>query len=331
MRNLQPAPQNRSARDQAVDWWIKIRDEATDRETLELFKLWLDQDPRHREAFAETEQIFKAFVQEAAQVEPKVPIPSSRIKERHRRVPSILGKAGLAAAACWMLVLHTWLPSSYSVFGRLSSDYHTEIGENRNVTLADGSQLLLDSNSAIRIDYSEHSRHVELLYGQARFSVARDASRPFDVGAGQATIRALGTVFDVYFANGRTHVVVEQHAVSVMTGNPIIDGPQVKIEEGQQLVYSDGMPFDLPEQVDLEQARAWQQHKMVVTNRPLAEVFAELERYRSGRVFAADPDLGHLRISGTFSLDDPQQTMHKICLALNLQTVDLGPWVIVRR
>lgn len=330
MKNLQPSIENQSARDQAVDWWIKIRDEAADRETLELFKLWLDQDQRHREAFAETEQIFKAFVQEAAQVEAIAPSPASRIKARRRRVPSILGKAGLAAAACWLLVIHTWLPSSYSILGRLSSDYHTEIGESRNVTLADGSQLLLDSNSAIRIDYSEHSRHVELLYGQARFSVARDTSRPFDVGAGQATIRALGTVFDVYFANGRTHVMVEQHAVSVMTGNPIIDGPQVKVEEGQQLAYSDGMPFDLPEQIDLEQARAWQQHKMIVTNRPLAEVFAELGRYRSGRILVADPDLGQLRISGAFALDDPQQTMRKICMALNLQAVDLGPWVIVR-
>ncbi|MDD2759796.1 MAG: FecR family protein [Methylomonas sp.] len=331
MKNLQTPVEKQSARDQAVDWWIKIRDEAADRDTLELFNLWMDQSPEHREAFAETEQIFKAFVQEAAQSAPIAPGRTARSNDRRRRISSIWSKAGLAAAACWLLVIHAWLPSSYSIIGRISSDYHTEIGENRKVVLADGSELLLDSNSAIRVDYSEHSRRVELLYGQARFNVARDAVRSFDVAAGQATIRALGTVFDVYFANGHARVVVEQHAVNVMADPASVDGLQVKVEEGQQLTYGDGMPFDLPEQVDLEQARAWQQQKMVVTNRSLADVLAELGRYRSGRIFVADPGVGQLRISGAFSLADPQQTMHKICMALNLQTVDLGPWVIVRR
>lgn len=331
MKNLQPSTDNQSTRDQAVDWWIKLRDEAVDRETLELFSRWLDQDPKHREAFAETEQIFKAFVQEAAQLVPTKKQNPDKNYVRRRRGPSIWGRAALVAAACWLLAIMLWLPSSSSMFDRLVSDYHTDAGESRLVTLSDGSEMLLDSSSALRVHYSEHRRHIELLYGQARFSVKPDNQRPFEVSTDQLTVRALGTVFDVYFVDDRARVVVEQHAVNVASRDSQYSGTQVKVEEGQQLRHISGMPLASPEPADLIQAGAWQQHKMVVTNRPLAEVFAELGRYRSGRIFVTDPNVRQLRVSGSFSSDEPQQTVHKICAALNLQAVNLGPWVIVRR
>jgi transmembrane sensor len=95
------------------------------------------------------------------------------------------------------------------------STYATGIGERRLITLKDGSTIDLNSRSKVRVSFSDRERDVEFLEGQALFSVARDASRPFIVSVGKTAVRAVGTQFDVYRRSSGTTVTVVEGRVAV--------------------------------------------------------------------------------------------------------------------
>ena len=93
--------------------------------------------------------------------------------------------------------------------------YATEIGERRSITLADGSTVDLNARSRVRIEFSKKERRVDLLDGQALFQVTKDKNRPFIVSSGDATVRAVGTQFDVYRRTNSTTVTVLEGRVAV--------------------------------------------------------------------------------------------------------------------
>ena len=93
--------------------------------------------------------------------------------------------------------------------------YSTDIGERRSITLADGSTVDLNARSKLRIEFSSAERRVELLNGQALFQVAKDKHRPFIVHSGDATVRAVGTQFDVYRKDSGTTITVLEGRVAV--------------------------------------------------------------------------------------------------------------------
>jgi transmembrane sensor len=94
--------------------------------------------------------------------------------------------------------------------------YSTEIGEQRSLTLADGSTVELNSRSRIRVRYTQQARHIDLLEGQALFHVAKSTSRPFIVQSQNAQVRAVGTQFDVYRKRSGTIVTVVEGRVAVV-------------------------------------------------------------------------------------------------------------------
>src|SRR5690606_14686343 len=93
--------------------------------------------------------------------------------------------------------------------------YSTGIGEQRTVKLADGSIVHLNTDSSLRVEYSPATREVHLVEGEALFVVAKEPARPFRVEAGQTTVQALGTQFNVYRRAGGIEVSVIEGAVRV--------------------------------------------------------------------------------------------------------------------
>jgi transmembrane sensor len=244
----------------------------------------------------------------------------------------------LALAAAWLFAVGLVLPKQAHLFDDYLSDYHTHTGEVREIQLTDGSQLLLNTNTAVSVQYQDSIRQITLHHGQARFTVAKDSQRPFEVKSGGLLIRALGTVFEVYRQKaGETLVTVQEHAVAARlqpqnepAGNA--QSAPVTVQEGQQLRYGGNGSLSLPETVDIAQASAWQQHKISLNDRPLGELIAELDRYRVGRIFLADAKLNNLRVVGVFNLADPDTVLKKVCKVLALKETRLGPlWVLLHR
>jgi transmembrane sensor len=322
---------------QAIDWLVRLRSDDMSDGEVRAFANWLAEDAAHAEAFGEAENLFDdmalaARAQSVGWTASPAPVGdggmSAAGRRSRKRYPMWLS-ASLAAAAVWLLAVNLILPGRFHPLAALLSDYRTQTGEMREFTLSDGSRLLLNTESAVSVDFTESSRDIVLHHGQARFTVAGDTRRPFVVQADGLAVRALGTVFDVYQADsGEVTVTVQEHAVAVGLDPAAARQPlsEIEVEQGQKLSYRPGSLLPAPEPVPLDQATAWQRHRLWVNDRPLSELLEELGRYRTGRVFLRGDGLEKLRITGVFTVDDPDKVLDSVCRALGLRQTRVGPW-----
>lgn len=323
--SMNPSPDDPSANDlteQAVAWFVHWRSDEAGADDQRRFAAWLADSPAHAQAYAQVQRLFADMcgaaqapgVRQTPPLSPAVQAPafSRRRLWRRLRLAAWAVCGLLALGGLWRQTLADWW----------LADYRTLVGEWREMALADGSRLLLDTDSAVTLDYTDNWRRVRLLHGRARFQVAKDGLRPFEVAAGGLDVRALGTVFQVSCReDGDVEVAVQEHAVRVSQGPR-----RVEVAEGQGVRYRRPAGLGMPAAVDWKSAAAWQQHRLVFDDRPLAEAVAELDRYHAGRILLLDGELRRQRVTGVFDLDDPGQVLASIGKALGLRVDSLGPW-----
>lgn len=185
------------------------------------------------------------------------------------------------------------------------ADYRTATGEIRRHRLSDGSQLTLNTASAADVDFDPRQRLIRLHYGEIAIATASDPlSRPFLVATAQGSVRALGTEFTLREEGASTLLSVQRHAVEV-TPAARPDGVQ-RVEQGYSLRFTaDGVGPLTPAAPDNAD---WTQGLLSVSDKPLADVVADIARYRRGHL-SCDPSAAHLRLSGTFRLDDTDRLL----------------------
>ncbi|MEO9454663.1 FecR family protein, partial [Chromobacterium phragmitis] len=167
--------------------------------------------------------------------------------------------------------------------------------------LADGSRVWLDADGKAMLAYYADRREARLDRGQAMFSIARDPERPFIVEAGPLRVRVLGTRFAVRNLSGRVEVAVAHGRVEVAEQGG--EGRKWLLTDGQRAVWRDGeLRPDSP--VAPASVGEWRTGRLAFSNRPLAEVLAEFERYGPTGLRLARPALGRLRLSGSFASHD---------------------------
>lgn len=195
----------------------------------------------------------------------------------------------------------------------LMADLRSSTGEIRSVALADGSQLVLDTASAVNIVFDSQQRRVQLLRGRILLTSAKDPQqRPLQVQTAQGVVEALGTRFSVAQQTGRSEVEVFEHAVRI---SPLLGGAQ-RLESGQACGFSD-QRVDMPQPASAAQA-AWSQGQLVVENWRLGDVLDELGRYRPGLLSYA-PALAERRVSGNFSLTDSDAALSALARSFGLR------------
>lgn len=314
---------------QAADWIVRrdggemtMADEAA-------FALWCE-EPTHREALVRLEKVWGLLDEEAepAHAEPLPDLPRLRealppVRAHHARPPVKPRRRALAAGGIAAAVALAFFGAAQDWPMRLRADHMTGIGERRDVVLVDGSHVRLDSGSAIALDYSGSQRRVRLLAGAALFEVAPDRARPFTVEADGGSVTALGTAFLVRDEGARASVTVTEHSVRVVG-----DGRAAVIAEGQRADFGrDVLHGPLPAQGD---ATAWTRGRLVVVDRPLGEVVAEIARYRRGYVAVTGPAAA-IRVSGVYDLDHPLTAIDSIEKSLGLSSIRLSDRVILLR
>jgi transmembrane sensor len=221
----------------------------------------------------------------------------------------------LAASVTVLLAGTVWLHWQRGV-------YSTEVGEQRSITLDDGSAVELNARSRLRVRFNEGQRSVELVAGQALFHVAKDPNRPFVVQSGETRVRAVGTQFDVYRKlNGTVITVVEgrvavavppAQSTSVSRKTPTgtsNDRDEVLLRAGEQLVVGSGAPARIeaerkPHRTNVAVATAWTQKRLVFDGTPLREVVEEFNRYNRRQLVIRDPSLYEFHVSGAFPSTD---------------------------
>jgi len=327
---------------QAIDWLVKLRSDDLDDDELLAFADWLAEAHANSEAFAAAEVLFDQMSLAAT---PAVEIDESvtsemlqnSVQNKKDIFYSIKGRwlawfvPSIAILATWLVVVNFILPQQMHLLDTLNSDFYTVTGELREVKLADGSLLLLNTNSAVSVDYNDINRSITLHHGQVRFTVAKDINRPFEVNINGLIVRALGTIFQIHKnENNLVKVTVQEHAVAVHQMQNAEHS--VNVSQGQQIKYSTGEVLAEAKNIILNQETAWQNQRLIINDQPLGDLIAELERYQNGRIFLSDDQLKDLRVTGVFSLQNPDAILITICKVLNLkQTRVAGWWSILHR
>ena len=233
---------NRQIVDEASEWFVEFRVGDVDSQARVRFDEWVRRSPEHIRAYIEIARTYVempnphgtkpldvealiAYARSGENIvpfdrtgsapphEPRALAQPNREQRSSRATHARATRRSLIAIAASALIVALggaawWQSLRYPL-------YNTDIGERRSITLADGSTVDLNARSKLRVEFSKNERRVELLDGQALFQVAKDHTRPFIVASGEATVRAVGTQFDVNRKSGGTTVTVLEGRVAV--------------------------------------------------------------------------------------------------------------------
>ncbi|CUA94291.1 FecR family protein [Pannonibacter indicus] len=327
----------------AADWLVRLREAPEDEVLQQAFEVWLTQTPAHAAAWARMNRTWDllghagaASAEEplAGSVQPvtREPIihqsvaPSRRpVSGRHAAGPrrwrrSVLAATAGAMAACLVLL------AAPTLLLRLEADHYTAAGEQRAITLEDGTRVTLAAASAIATGFTPQARSVELLSGDAYFDVVKDAARPFTVGTGNVRITVLGTSFDVRATSGMIDISLAEGSVQA----EVSAGGKVQLRTlvpGEMLSIDRATGHLVIRQIAPEDIGSWRQGRLYVVDATVSSVLEDIARYHSAWIRLTDESLGRQRVTGVFDLNDPDRALRALVEPFEGEVVAVSPYV----
>lgn len=299
----------------AAEWFAALSDDADEAQRRQ-WQAWMDADARHRDAWARVEALSRKFgaLPDSADKEAAMRALFA-VRGRRRTFKMIAVTAGLSA-----------IPLGYMVreAGReFDNDGRTAVGEQREINLADGTTVWLNTGSAVRVHFDETARTLELVEGEILVETAIDPQvppRPFAVVLPEGRVTPLGTRFNLYRDGGGCRVSVFAGKVEVRAGE---EAETAQIAAGQELRFNAGRigplrPAD-------EARRAWTRGLLVADNMRLDDFMAELSRYQAGH-FSCASEVAGLRLLGTFPLADKEGIYEALERSLPVRVSRPLPW-----
>jgi len=291
---------------QASEWQVLINSGKATSQQQQAFEQWLAQSAEHRRAWRETQTAWQGLGQLSAadlqELKAFVLPPRAARLPFFRHLPYAFG-----ALLLMLSVLIYRQPFWYA-------DFYTAAGETIQITLSDSSALELDSGSAISVKYTGRLRRIVLHRGEAFFNVAADAARPFEVAVGEVEVRALGTAFDISREGQDMQVTVFEHAVRVTAGGERVE----QLPSGNTISFKDHhLGKAMPQ--NLQNIDSWRRHRLIFEDRPLEEVVAALNRYRSWPIMLLGERVKSLSVTGLFDTQDPDSALQAIEETLNIK------------
>jgi transmembrane sensor len=288
-------------RDQAASWLARINDGALTAQEQAAFDAWLNEHEHHADEYRVLQQLWGA-----ADLIPRARLQAlcetvEPMKSRPVRQRTITRYA--VAASLTVVLLGGGVFFAMTRQADYSADFTTTLGERRQVKLPDGSLLDLNGRTRLSVAFQSGSRHVELLQGEAMFSVEHDASRPFVVNAGNGSVTVTGTRFDVRRDPGQTLVAVESGTVKVKGRDDQPDA-LVTLTAGLGSRIDSAGRVAPASAVDTAALTAWRAGKLVFNDAPLSEVVQEVSRYRDKPLRVTNDKTAQLRLSSVFKSDD---------------------------
>jgi transmembrane sensor len=329
-RSQSPIP--RQILEEAADWFVEFRVDEIDGGARERFDRWLRQSPQHVQAYLDLATTYaslpadvagaavdldaliaRARADSAADVIPLTTtsrrVPAERTSRGFRAAVSIAASIAIAGLLGWL----GW---------RDHGVYSTGIGQERSITLVDGSVVELNARSRIRVSYSKTERLVDLIAGEAFFRVTSNPRYPFLVRGGDFVVRDVGTEFDINREVTRTVVTVLEGRIELSAANdghaqipiqalagghserPGVSQP-IMLSAGQSVVVGSDGTGSVRRGADVAEAAAWRRHELNFDSLPLVDVVQEFNRYNRRQLVIVSPRLDALEISGVYSSTDP--------------------------
>lgn len=296
-------------RREAADWLARLGGGAGAGEHA-AFRQWYEADRRNAEAYDRMAAIWSAAGRLPGSASGATEDEPARWSGRslgYAIAACLVGAVGLAL----LLLSSKWLPES----GGQPESFATAVGEVRELTLPEGSRLVLDSASRIEVRFTSSERLLLLREGRARFIVAHEA-RPFVVRAASSEVVATGTMFDVSLVQQRMAVLLIEGTVEVRqrgSGGSTVH----RLAAGQKLVIAGGSPA--VRQPVARGETLWPTRMLEFEDTPLREAVALVNRYSRVQLRLGDERIGDLRISGAFRAGDVAGFARSLAAAFRLR------------
>ncbi|MFJ2688412.1 FecR domain-containing protein [Pseudomonas sp. NPDC087342] len=295
------AAPDRKVFEAAASWYVQFQSEPPSPAQRQAWQHWVDSNPAHLAAWNQMEQLQRHL---GAMPRDLTRRALSSTQQRRQVLKLLLILAGTGYVG-WNVQRHTAL-------GNVWADYSTKVGQRRKIELADGSQIHLNTNTAIDVLFDGQQRLIRLRSGEILIRTGKlGDTRPFFVDTREGRVQALGTRFSVQQQSGTTRVGVLEDRVSIQPvdqpGSPRV------LNAGEGVDFSNDSlgrihPYQLSE-------AAWINGQLIVLDAPLGDVIRELGRYRSG-ILQCDERAARLRVSGTFRLDSTDAVLANLQASL---------------
>lgn len=311
--------------DAALDWFTRLQAGKMDADLRARFETWLKQDSRHEREFRALEDIWgsKAFEHAVAGLATfDATVSTEAGDDRRRRWPI----KTIAAAASILVAAGAW--QGPSVVLAWEADYITAPGEQSVVALADGSRMIMNTDTAVAMDFEGGRRSIRLLKGEAFFDVLHDADHPFEVVGAYGEVEVKGTAFSVRTDEAETAVVLERGRVDVTC--LCSAGGEAQLQPGQTVTASAAALSEVAN-VDAGRALAWRDGRVSFDDVALGKVVAELGRYYRGRVFVMSARAERLVVSGNYRLDNIEGAFRSLADAAGVKMTRIPGGVIILR
>lgn len=313
-------PQLDPVSEQAIDWMVSLRAGKPDAALQARFNAWLAMDPAHAQAWAKLQERLGGSFNTVRALDRRVPGQAGEARQLLLQPHGSRRDALRVIAGLGLLGGGLWLGARSPLGDSLLADLHTGRGQRQDFTLADGSRLSLNADSAVDLQFDEQQRLVVLRHGELMIQVAADPRRPLRVRTAQGEIRALGTRFLVSQEQDASRVVVLQHSVQAR----LIDGTTLDLQEGQSALMN--ARHITPVVGDQRHRADWLSGRLNVLDEPLEQVVEALRPYSRGFV-RVSPEVRHLRVQGVFPLDDPDRTFTALAETLPIRVDRYSPWL----
>ena len=335
--------------EEASSWALKIEDGALSSDDRAELASWLKASPVHVEELL----VASALLAGLAHVDPDKkmlidhilsedgaeivafnnaatdtkPVPQPSASPDTKKFPQWAPYVGGLVAASLLLsvVLGPLSPLLYPPHGQ---DYETMRGEQRTITLADGSLVHINTKTRLRVDYRDDVRAIEVLEGEALFDVEKDPTRPFRVTSGTTLAEALGTKFNVRHFGDDTEVAVIEGRVAVapidMVIAPPVSGAPIVLSDGEEVTLSENTVAPRKTKTDIAALTAWRKRQLVFEGDALSDILFEFNRYNKTQLVTSDDALANEKFSGVFDADDPNSFVAFLKLAQNVHATRIG-------
>ncbi|WP_024929210.1 FecR domain-containing protein [Methylophilus sp. OH31] len=302
MSSLAPESQDEQAViAQAAEWFALLQDEHSNEQDRQRWQIWLAAHPAHARVWQRVEAISQPFRQLVESLPVQAghdTLAQARLASR-RRALRLLGMGAVLVGTGGLLrQMLPWQAWQYE-YAIAHAGYRTGVGQRQRFTLADGTVLILNTNTAVDVVYGQQLRRIVLHRGEILVTSAHDQyARPLVVDTSTARVTALGTRFTVRSDLHGGHVAVFEGAVQVAPHAAVA----VRVAAGQQArfnantVVADGA-------ADLAR-EAWSQGKIVADNIALSDFVNELVRYTTVNI-SVSPQVAALRLVGVYSITTP--------------------------
>lgn len=293
----------------AAEWFVQLSAENATTAQLEAWLQWREADPEHERAWQRTQALMQKFggleADSSMAVLDRPRSPARRKAIKHLVLMLTVGGAAVVA-------------TRQQVWETATADYRTAVGEQRSLTLDDGTALVLDTATALDVRFDAEQRLLVLHAGTVMIETGhrpQDAARPFRVRTAQGMMTALGTRFSVRSDDGKSQLNVFDGAVEIRINNSRVRSVTLRAGEG---AHFGAEHIELPYRTEAA-AEAWANGVLFADAMRLEDFAAELSRYRHGRL-ACDAAVADLRITGSFPLRDTEAVLQAVTESLPVRT-----------